>query len=146
MRKTIKLVLLFLPFIAISQQILPEVERAMVVDEILEERFNVLLPQLMDDAELDMWVLISREYNEDPVLRTMLPAKWLNARRRTILLFYRNKDKNTIEKLRNEILIKSASIFLKIIILPMVWIKLILTSSWPIFPKNIIPKWCLQNN
>ena len=99
MRKTIKLVLLFLPFIAISQQILPEVERAMVVDEILEERFNVLLPQLMDDAELDMWVLISREYNEDPVLRTMLPAKWLNARRRTILLFYRNKDKNTIEKL-----------------------------------------------
>ena len=82
-----------------SQQILPENERAKVVDEILEERFNILLPELMDKTEIDMWILISREYNEDPVLKTMLPSTWLNARRRTILVFYRNKDKNTIEKL-----------------------------------------------
>jgi Xaa-Pro aminopeptidase len=82
-----------------AQQILPEKERARVVDELLADRFNNLLPQLMDTTDLDMWILISREYNEDPVLRTMLPAKWLNARRRTILLFYRDKGKNTIEKL-----------------------------------------------
>ena len=82
-----------------SQQILPENERARVVDEILADRFNILLPELMDKTDIDMWILISREYNEDPVLRTMLPSTWLNARRRTILLFYRNKTKNTIEKL-----------------------------------------------
>ncbi len=82
-----------------SQQILPEVERARVVDEILEERFNTLLPKLMDATGIDMWILISREYNEDPVLKTMLPATWLNARRRTILLFYRNQAKGTIDKL-----------------------------------------------
>lgn len=82
-----------------AQQILPEQERARVVDEILDERFTELLPNLMDTAGIDMWILISREYNEDPVLRTMLPATWLNARRRTILLFYRDKAKNTIEKL-----------------------------------------------
>ncbi len=82
-----------------SQQILPENERARVVDEILADRFNILLPELMDKTDIDMWILISREYNEDPVLRTMLPSTWLNARRRTILVFYRNKDKNTIEKL-----------------------------------------------
>lgn len=82
-----------------SQQILPEVERAKVVDDILQERFGHLLPKLMDETGIDMWVLISREYNEDPVLKTMLPATWLNARRRTILLFYRDKAKNTIEKL-----------------------------------------------
>jgi Xaa-Pro aminopeptidase len=46
-----------------------------------------------------MWILISREYNEDPVLKTMLPAEWLNARRRTIILFYRDKAKNTLDKL-----------------------------------------------
>ncbi len=86
-------------FAASAQQVLPENERAIVVDEILSDRFNNLLPQLMDTAGIDMWVLISREYNEDPVLRTMLPSTWLNARRRTILLFYRNKEKNTIEKL-----------------------------------------------
>ncbi len=81
------------------QQILSEEERAEVIDEILNERFNVLLPELMDRSGLDMWILISREYNEDPVLRTMLPATWLNARRRTILLFYRDKVNNKIEKL-----------------------------------------------
>jgi Xaa-Pro aminopeptidase len=90
-------VLIFNP--ANAQQILPEKERARVVDEILADRFDNLLPQLMDTAQIEMWIVISREYNEDPVLRTMLPSTWLNARRRTILLFYRNKQKNTIEKL-----------------------------------------------
>jgi len=82
-----------------AQQILSEKERATVIDEILDDRFNNLLPELMDAAGLDMWLVISREYNEDPVIKTMLPATWLNARRRTILMFYRNKEKNTIEKL-----------------------------------------------
>jgi hypothetical protein len=82
-----------------AQQILPERQRAEVIDNILKDRFDNLLPKLMDDTGFDMWVVISREYNEDPVLKTMLPATWLNARRRTIILFYRNKEKNTIEKL-----------------------------------------------
>lgn len=82
-----------------AQQILSEKDRAIVVDEILADRFNNLLPKLMDRSEIDMWILISREYNEDPILKTMLPATWLNARRRTIILFYRDKSKNTIEKL-----------------------------------------------
>ena len=79
--------------------ILDERERASVRDQILKERFNELLPKLMDEANIDMWLLISREYNEDPVMRTMLPAKWLNARRRTIMVFYRNRERDTIEKL-----------------------------------------------
>jgi len=79
--------------------ILNERERAQLRDEILKERFNVLLPELMDRSGIDMWLIISREYNEDPVMRTMLPAKWLNARRRTIIAFYRDKERDTIEKL-----------------------------------------------
>lgn len=82
-----------------GQQILSEQQRAILVDEILEERLNDLLPRLMDEEGVDMWVLISREYNEDPVLKTMLPATWLNARRRTIMLFYRDKVGGTIDKL-----------------------------------------------
>jgi len=79
--------------------ILNERDRAQVRDEILKERFNELLPELMDRTGIDMWLIISREYNEDPVMRTMLPAKWLNARRRTIIAFYRDKERDTIEKL-----------------------------------------------
>jgi len=99
MRKLFFLVCLLFISKTYAQQILLEKERAMVIDEILDDRFNNLLPKLMDASGLDMWVVISREYNEDPVIKTMLPATWLNARRRTILLFYRNKEKNTIEKL-----------------------------------------------
>ena len=91
--------ILFISFQIKAQQILPERKRAEVVDAILAERFNSLLPDLMDRTGFDMWIVISREYNEDPVLKTMLPATWLNARRRTILVFYRDKAKNTIEKL-----------------------------------------------
>ena len=82
-----------------SQEILLEKDRAVVVNNILKERLNNLLPELMDQSGIDMWVLISREYNEDPVLKTMLPAEWLNARRRTIILFYRNKKNNIMDKL-----------------------------------------------
>lgn len=99
MKKIILGLLAIVPFLSIGQYILPEQQRAVVVDEILEDRFNNLLPKLMDRNDIDMWVIISREYNEDPVLKTMLPATWLNARRRTILVFYRNRSKNTIEKL-----------------------------------------------
>lgn len=91
--------LVFLSTTLYAQQILPERQRAEVVDNILKDRFHNLLPKLMDDTGFDMWILISREYNEDPVLKTMLPATWLNARRRTILVFYRDKEENTIEKL-----------------------------------------------
>jgi len=64
--------------------------RASARDRLLASRLEVLVPMLMDRAGLDAWVLAAREYNEDPVLSTMLPATWLaTARRRTILLFLR---------------------------------------------------------
>ena len=71
-------------------EILSVREQARVIDEILAERLDTLLPALMQKNGIDMWIVVSREYNEDPVLRTMLPATWLNARRRTILVFTRD--------------------------------------------------------
>ncbi|MDA8951945.1 aminopeptidase P family protein [Flavobacteriaceae bacterium] len=97
--RTVLSIILFLSIQISFAQIVSEKERAILKDELLEDRFQNLLPQLMDDADLDMWLLISREYNEDPVLKTMLPATWLNARRRTMILFYRNKKQNTIERI-----------------------------------------------
>ena len=84
---------------AAKAQVLSVRDQAKVVNEILNERLNNLLPSLMQKAGIDMWVIISREYNEDPVLKTMLPAEWLNARRRTILVFCYNPQKKILEKL-----------------------------------------------
>lgn len=87
-------------FLSFSQTpILPERERARVVDEILEDRFNNLLPQLMRREGIDMWIIISREYNEDPVMKTMLPSTWLSARRRTIMVFFDAGGDKPLEKL-----------------------------------------------
>lgn len=79
-------------------QVIPLREQAIVMNDLLSDRLNNLLPNLMDKTKIDCWVLISREYNEDPILRTFLPAEWISARRRTILVFYRNQQKNSIEK------------------------------------------------
>ena len=68
--------------------ILPMRERAAVIDRWLTTRVQTVLPEIMRRSGIDMWVIISREYNEDPVIRTFLPAKWQSARRRTILLVY----------------------------------------------------------
>ena len=80
-------------------RILPENEQAEIIDQILEDRFENLLPQLMRREGLDMWILISREYNEDPVMKTMLPSTWLSARRRTIMVFYDAGGEKPLEKL-----------------------------------------------
>ncbi|MDX1936287.1 MAG: M24 family metallopeptidase [Flavihumibacter sp.] len=95
-------VLLFLAVLSFNtraQQILNVRDQAKLVDELLADRINNLLPQLMERNGIDMWILISREYNEDPVLKTFLPATWLSARRRTILVFYNNPAKKQYEKL-----------------------------------------------
>ena len=72
-------------------------ERAMHQDAWLKKRLDTLVPDIMRERGIDMWVLVAREYNEDPVVKTMLPAKWLAARRRTVLIFFDNGD--TVERM-----------------------------------------------
>ena len=81
-----------------SQSILGLKERARVISEIQKDRLDNLLPKLMDETGIDMWVLITREYNEDPIIKTLLPPTWLNARRRTIIAFYHDKDENKVDE------------------------------------------------
>ena len=70
-----------------AQDVLPLKERAEFINKLQKDRFNNLLPKLMEKTGIDMWVLIAREYNEDPIIKTMLPPTWLNARRTTIIVF-----------------------------------------------------------
>jgi Xaa-Pro aminopeptidase len=58
----------------------------------LKKRLENLLPKLMDECGIEMWVIIAREYNEDPVIMSLLPEPNLFARRRTILVLHRKSD------------------------------------------------------
>ena len=82
-----------------AQPVLSEREQSKIIDEVLEERFTTILPALMERTGIDMWVIISREYNEDPVLRTMLPSTWLSARRTTMLVFSYNAAQKKVDRL-----------------------------------------------
>ena len=124
---------LFLPLLALGQQVLSLKERAVIVDQIQKDRLDNLLPQLMDDNGIDLWVLITREYNEDPVVKTLLPPTWLNARRQTILVFSKNKNTEGIT---------SAAItrypFGKLI--PSIWDKEKQPSQWQALADYIVSK------
>ena len=41
---------------------------------LLVQRIHKLLPELMEETGYDMWIILCREYNEDPVFTTMLPS------------------------------------------------------------------------
>lgn len=101
------LLLTLLSISGFSQQypkILSLKEQAAVQDRWLKERCQTILPELMRREGIDMWVIIAREYNEDPVMRTMLPATWLWARRTTMLLIYDNgKELETLACARYDI-------------------------------------------
>ncbi len=72
-------------------------ERAAVIDAWLEERVETVLPKIMRRSGIDMWLVIAREYNEDPVIKTLLPATWQAARRTTILIAYDPGDGQPLE-------------------------------------------------
>jgi Xaa-Pro aminopeptidase len=79
--------------------VLSQREQATVVDDMLNDRLRNLLPKLMRANGIDMWVVISREYNEDPVIETLLPATWFAARRTTMLVAFDKGQDNEIELL-----------------------------------------------
>lgn len=71
-----------------SHKILPLRRQAEVEDGWLRERLQTVLPEVMRREGIDMWIVVAREYNEDPVLMSLLPATMMSARRRTILVFH----------------------------------------------------------
>ena len=81
----------------IVKEILPLREQAAVRDRWLKTRLDTIVPELLARENIDMWIVICREYNEDPVLMSLLPARSMSARRRTILVFARTE--NAVERL-----------------------------------------------
>lgn len=82
-----------------TPSILSQRAQAKVIDQWLEERIQSVIPAIMEREGIDMWLVMSREYNEDPVIRTFLPATWFAARRRTMLMIYKPQGIQKVEAL-----------------------------------------------
>jgi Xaa-Pro aminopeptidase len=80
-------------------QILPLRERAEVIDRLLAERLDTVIPRLMREEGVALWLIMAREYFEEPVIATMLDAESFHARRRTILIFHDPGNGEPVERL-----------------------------------------------
>ncbi|MEM6513118.1 MAG: M24 family metallopeptidase [Pseudomonadota bacterium] len=103
MRRLFVLALMFFPtLIAIAQDqgrevtgpraVLDYRDRPPVENRHLEERLDTLLPALMEETNLDMWLVLNREYAEDPIYFSLVPQPTFAARRTTMLVFHRTDD------------------------------------------------------
>lgn len=80
------------------QRVLTHREQAPLVKGWIEKRFNTVMPELMTRTGIDMWIIVSREYNDDPVFRSMAPLTTYSSRRRTILVFYNPGGGKPVER------------------------------------------------
>ncbi len=71
-------------------------EQAEIQQRWLKARLERVLPPLMRRHGVRMWLVVCREYNEDPVFFSLVSPTVLAARRRTIYLFH---DRGAVEGL-----------------------------------------------
>jgi len=82
-----------------SFNILPERERAQVTNDWLRWRLDNIIPEVMRRDGIDLWLVINREYNEDPVYMSMVPKPTMYARRCSILIFHDRGPELGVERL-----------------------------------------------
>jgi hypothetical protein len=95
------LVLLLLPGSAVAQErpFGTLREQAPVRQAWLAERLERVLPRVMREQGVDMWIVPVREYNEDPVFRSIVSPTTFAARRRTIYIFHDRGPERGIERI-----------------------------------------------
>lgn len=77
-------------------EVLSHQQQSELIDEILTQRLDTVLPQVFRESGIDGWLIISREYCEDPMFKLLTPAMYLTARRISILFLYCNG--NSVER------------------------------------------------
>jgi len=82
-----------------SKNILPEKDREQLMNEWLKWRLDNIVPELMRREGIDMWLVINREYNEDPVYLSLVPRPTMAARRTSILVFHDLGPEKGVERL-----------------------------------------------
>ncbi len=73
-------------------------EQARVFDGWLRTRLDTVLPEIMRREKIDMWLVICREYNEDPVYLSLVPFESLSSRRLSMLVFFDRGPEKGVER------------------------------------------------
>jgi Xaa-Pro aminopeptidase len=74
-------------------------QQAEIQQQWLRLRLERVLPALMRKHGVKMWLVVCREYNEDPVFLSLVSPAVMAARRRTILVFFDRGEEQGLERL-----------------------------------------------
>jgi Xaa-Pro aminopeptidase len=74
-------------------------EQADIRQEWLRLRLERVLPRLMREHGVEMWIVPVREYNEDPVFSSLVSPTTMAARRRTIYVFHDRGPEQGVERI-----------------------------------------------
>jgi Xaa-Pro aminopeptidase len=74
-------------------------EQAVLQQQWLQYRLDSVLPRLMRQNGVEMWIIAMREYNEDPVFWSLVSPTTMFARRRTIYVFTDRGPQRGVERL-----------------------------------------------
>jgi len=80
--------------------ILPIKHQEMLWNEILKWRLDHIIPDVMRREGIDLWIVLNRENNEDPVYMTLVPKPNMTARR-SALIFYDPGEPKEIQRYDN---------------------------------------------
>jgi Xaa-Pro aminopeptidase len=71
-----------------AEPVLPLHKRDARFNDWLTTRFDTILPEIMRREQIDMWIVICREHNEDPVYTTLVPHPSMFAWRLTMFVYF----------------------------------------------------------
>ncbi len=74
-------------------------EQAAIQQQWLDERLESVLPGLMREYGVEMWVLPMREYNEDPLFPALVAPSTFAARRRTVYIFHDRGPEQGVDRI-----------------------------------------------
>ncbi len=74
-------------------------EQAELQQQWLHYRLDSVLPRLMRQNGVEMWIIAMREYNEDPIFWSLVAPTTMFARRRTIYVFTDRGPERGVERL-----------------------------------------------
>lgn len=101
-RRKLFLFFLLLPLAspAAAVETLPPMrEQHAIRQEWVKERLEKVVPALMRKHGVAMWLVVCREYHEDPVFFSLVSPSTMAARRRTILVFFDRGGDKGVERL-----------------------------------------------
>ncbi len=79
--------------------LLPLKNQAFLSTKILCDRLDTVLPEAMEKSGVDFWLIVAREYNEDPIMKTLFTWDMPNSRRISALAFHYDRSSRSVRRM-----------------------------------------------